>query len=287
MQSKYKVRLMRFNLLGGALLLGLLAPQAPTFASALLLWLGVVWLAVTATLLEFSHRRPAILPWQLLPGLLLMALLWTAPERHALWLWLWPAALLLPQPTWMLAVNLLLAGLSWWTLHPLLGVEQALFAAFTLLALTTLAVARRRQPHRPSVRQRVRLAPGLPLWSAHQLADDLIRERARCHREGVHGELVLLRVSRHQLWPMAQQLCQQLHAFENGYRLDQRTLAALLLSRNAEQARERREALLANLSAPHKTRFIALEAIDSLDTLLDRFQHQQDTLAIDMEVTHG
>ena len=82
MQSKYKIGLLRGNLLAAALLLALLAPAAPTLPEALLLWLATGWLGVTAVLLEFSHRRPAMVPWQLLPSLLLAALLWASSILH-------------------------------------------------------------------------------------------------------------------------------------------------------------------------------------------------------------
>ncbi|MBZ0329136.1 hypothetical protein KZO25_02255 [Halomonas sp. ANAO-440] len=289
MQSKYKVGLMRLNLLVAALLLALLAYRTELFASALLLWLAVAWLTVTASLLEFSHRRPATVPWQLLPGLLLAGLLWTDPERHALWIWGWPALLMLPQPRWMLGLTFILAGLTWWSLIGVLGFEQSLFSGLLLLTLMLLGLARnlQLQPQRLASRQRVRLAPGLPLWTAHQLATDLRRERARCRREGVHGELLLLGTSRHQLWPLAQDLCRQTHDFETCYRLNQRTLAALLLSRDQEQARSRRKALLDGLRAPVKARFTTLEVAGSLDEQLARFEQQQNALAIDPEPSHG
>lgn len=289
MQSKYKVGLMRLNLLAAAMLLALLAYQTELFASTLLLWLAVAWLSVTATLLEFSHRRPATVPWQLLPGLLLAGLLWTDPERHALWIWSWPALLMLPQPGWMLGFTFVLASLAWWSLIDILGFEQALFSGLLLLTLMLLGLARNLplQPLRHASRQRVRLAPGLPLWTAHQLATDLRRERARCRREGVHGELLLLGTSRHLLWPLAQDLCRHTHDFETCYRLNQRTLAALLLSRDPEQASSRRQELLDGLRAPVKARFTFLEVAGSLDEQLARFDKQVSVLAIDPEPDHG
>ncbi|QTF91459.1 MAG: hypothetical protein J5F18_13505, partial [Halomonas sp. BM-2019] len=104
MQSKYKVGLLRFNLLLAALLPALMAPGSHTLTETLLLWLTAGWLAVTAALVEFSHRRPAVVPWQLLPGLLLTALLLSAPERFPLWLWAWAALVMLPQPAWVTAL---------------------------------------------------------------------------------------------------------------------------------------------------------------------------------------
>ncbi len=289
MQSKYKVGLMRLNLLVAALLLALLAYRTELFASALLLWLAVAWLTVTASLLEFSHRRPATVPWQLLPSLLLAGLLWTDPERYAMWIWGWPALLMLPQPRWMLGLTFILAGLAWWSLIGVLGFEQSLFSGLLLLTLMLLGLARnlQLQPLRLASRQRVRLAPGLPLWTAHQLATDLRRERARCRREAVHGELLLLRTSRHLLWPLAQDLCRQTHDFETCYRINQHTLAALLLSRDREQAQSRRQALLDGLRTPVKARFTTLELAGSLDEQLARFDEQDATLAFEPEPNHG
>ena len=293
MQSKYKVGWMRLNLLAAAPLLAILAYRSALTSSALLLWLAVAWLTVTAALLEFSHRRPATIPWQLLPSLLLAGLLWTDPDRHALWIWVWPALLMLPQPGWMLALSIALAALTWWSLYDLWGFEQALLSGLVLLTLMLLGMAHNRQlqPQRLAARQRARLIPGLSLWSAQQLGADLQRERARCRREGVHGELLLIRTPRHQLWSSAQELCRQTHGFENCYRLDHRTLAALLLSRDAEQAAQRRRALLERLRAPAKARFVSLNAAGRLEEQLQRLARQSSALEIeapsDREIDHG
>lgn len=289
MQSKYKVGLMRLNLWAAALLLVVLAYLAEQLSSTLLLVLASAWLVVTASLLEMSHRRPATVPWQLLPSLLLAGLLVADPERHALWLWVWPALLMLPQPGWVLALSCALAGLTWWMLADLLGIEQTLFSGLVLLPLILLGLARNRHllPSRSSARQRMRLIPGLPLWSGQQLAHDLRRERARCRREGVHGELMLLRTPRRQLWPLAQDLCRLTHEFENCYRLDHRTLATLLLSRNQEQARERRQALLKGLRPNAKVRFIPLSHVTTLEELAGRFEHQREDTLVEPERLHG
>jgi hypothetical protein len=289
MQSKYKTGLMRLNLLTAAVLLALLAHQAEPLATALMLWMGVAWLAVTTALLAFSHRRPAAMPWQLLPSLLLAGLLWTAPERHALWVWVWPLLLLLPQPGWMLGLNMVLAGLSWWSLQVLLSVEQLVFSGLLLLTLMLPGLTRHRHLYsqRLAARQRVRLVPGLSLWPAHQLVPDLRQERARCQRDGVHGELLLLRMPYRRFWPLAHELCHQIHDFENCYRLDHRTLAALLLSRDDEQAGYRRQMLLQGLRTPVKARFVRLDAIDSLDQQITRLRQQQAPLEIDTEIKHG
>ncbi|MCE8034730.1 MAG: hypothetical protein LPK20_09010 [Halomonas sp.] len=289
MQSKYKVGLMRLNLWAAALLLIVLAYLSERLSSALLLVLASVWLMVTASLLEMSHRRPATVPWQLLPSLLLAGLLVADPERHALWLWVWPALLMLPQPGWVLALTCLLAGLTWWLLADLLGIEQTLFSGLVLLPLMLLGLARNRHllPARSAARQRVRLVPGLPLWSGQQLITDLRRERARCRREGVHGELMLLRTSRRRLWPLAQDLCRLTHEFENCYRLDQRTLATLLLSRDDQQARERRQALLKGLRPSAKVRFASLSSLGSLEEMVERLEHQQHDIQVEPESVHG
>lgn len=76
MQTKYKSVLLRGNLLIAAVLMALLAAYTPTLTDTLLIWLAAAWLTITALLLTFDHRRPATLPWQLLPSLLLAALLW-------------------------------------------------------------------------------------------------------------------------------------------------------------------------------------------------------------------
>ncbi|MGQ4880278.1 hypothetical protein ACOJCM_17060 [Billgrantia sp. LNSP4103-1] len=289
MQSKYKVGLMRLNLWAAALLLVVLAYLSEPLSSSLLLVLASGWLIVTASLLEMSHRRPATIPWQLLPSLLLAGLLVVNPERHALWLWVWPALLMLPQPGWVLALSCALAGFTWWNLADLLGPEQTLFSGLVLLPLMLLALARNRHllPTHAAARQRMRLVPGLPLWSGQQLSHDLRRERARCQREGVHGELMLLRTPRHQLWPLAQNLCRLTHEFENCYRLDHRTLATLLLSRNQEQARGRRQTLLKGLRPNAKVRFIPLSHATSLEELTGRFEHQREDTLIETEHLHG
>ena len=288
MQSKYKVKLMRLNLWIAAILLILLAYFSERLFSALLLLLAGIWLIVTASLLELSHRRPATLPWQLLPSLLLAGLLTADPQRHALWLWVWPVLLMLPQPGWVLAVSCVLAGLTWWMLADHLGIEQALFAGLVLLPLILLGMARKHKllPAYTTSRQRMRLVPGLPLWSGEQLAIDLRRERARCQREGVHAELMLLHTSRRQLWSLAQDLCRLTYEFESCYRLDPHTLGTLLLSRDDDQARVRRHTLLNGLRPSAKVRFIALNDIVTLEDAVQRFKGQRSAILIEPEGKH-
>ncbi len=266
MQSKYKVGLLRGNLILAALLPALMAPTAPDVSEALLLWLAAGWLGITALLVEFSHRRPALVPWQLLPSLLLAALLWIGPERHPLWLWAWAALIMLPQPTWMVVMNVLLAGLSWSWVARQLPPEQALVAGLVLALLLVLGLSRSHAltPLHDQARRRVSLVPGLRLWTGNQLGTDLPREHSRVRRDGNHCELLLIRTRRRHFWPVAQRLCQLTRSFEHCYRLDGRTLATLLLSRDLDQAEQRREALLERLTPVVRLRAVPLEHLDSL-----------------------
>ncbi|MGM1051872.1 MAG: hypothetical protein ACQEXO_05705 [Pseudomonadota bacterium] len=282
MQSKYKVGLLRLNLLLAALLPALMAPASTNLTEALLLWMAAGWLAVSAALVEFSHRRPALVPWQLLPSLLLTALLLNAPERFPLWLWAWAALVMLPQPAWMSALNLLLAALSWGWLAGGMPPEQAAFAGVVLAALLLLGLSRSRDlaPLRGVARRRAHLVPGLHLWPRAQLGRDLIRERARVHRDGVHGELLLLRTGRQRLWPQAQRLCALTRSFEHCYRLDGRTLATLLLSPDAEQAEQRRADLLAQLGPVQRLRVMPLARVVSLAEECRALERQPGTVSV-------
>ncbi|GEK72257.1 MULTISPECIES: hypothetical protein [Halomonas] len=266
MQSKYKVGLMRVNLLIAAGLASFLAITAETLPDALLLGLAALWLTVTASQAARRRRHPATVPWQLLPGLLLAALLWVTPDRHLTWLWAWAILLMVPQPRWVLLLNAALAVTSWWHLRPSLDTEQWALAGLLLAGLMLLGLARalELQALQRRIRHRARLLPGLPLWPSQCLRHDVQRERERARREDSHVELVLLHVRRRQLWPLAERLCQRLRPFENGYRLDRRTLALLLIHRDAEQAAERRRVLLADLDDSARVRVIALPRLGSL-----------------------
>ncbi|MBB3332211.1 hypothetical protein BDK63_003105 [Halomonas campaniensis] len=289
MQSKYKVGLLRLNLMVAALLPALMAPASSTLTEALLLWLAAGWLGISAALVEFSHRRPALVPWQLLPSVLLAALLWSAPERHPLWLWAWAALIMLPQPAWMAALNALLAGLTWSWLARTMPLEHAVVSGLLLAAMMLLGLSRARdlQPLRGLARRRLHLIPGLRLWPRAQLARDLTRERARAQRDGVHCELLLLRTSRQDLWPRAQRLCELTRSFEHCYRLDGRTLGALLLSRDPAQAVQRRRALLDGLGPCDRLRAVPLGRIASLGEECRALQRQPEPMTVVHEVDHG
>ncbi len=288
MQSKYKVGLLRLNLLLASLLPALMAPTSTNLAEALLLWTAAGWLALSAALMEFSHRRPALVPWQLLPSLLLTALLLTAPERFPLWLWAWAALVMLPQPGWMSGLNLLLAALSWGWLARIMPPEQAAFSGALLAALLLLGLSRSRDlaPLRGVARRRAYLVPGLRLWPRAQLGRDLPRERARIHRDGVHGELLLLRTRRKRFWHQAQRLCALTRSFEHCYRLDGRTLATVLLSPDAEQAEHRRADLLAQLGPVRQLRVTPLAQVNSVAEEYRALERQPGTTSAPHGVEH-
>lgn len=282
MQSKYKVGLLRCNLLIAALLSALMAWFSSTLTEGWLLWLASAWLGISALLVEFSHRRPAVVPWQLLPSLLLAALLWVAPDRFPLWLWAWAALIMLPQPTWMAALNALLAALTWWWLASRIPPEHALLSGLLLAAILLLGFIKSRDmhPQHGLARQRARLIPGMRLWPRAQLVRDLVRERARAQRDGVQCELLLLRTPRRHFWPLAQQLCEMTQSFEHCYRLDGRTLAALLLSRDCEQGDTRRQALLDRLAPIERMRASPLSQVASLGDECRALLSQPDTFMV-------
>ncbi|MDR9440171.1 MAG: hypothetical protein RI841_11885 [Halomonas sp.] len=267
MQTKYKVGLLRGNLLVAAVLLALMAIDTTTLTEALLLWLAGAWLAITALLLAFNHRRPATVPWQLLPGLLLAALLWVDPERHVTWLWAWAVLLMLPQPRWILLLEALLALATWWPLRELLGLEQWALAGLLLVTLMLLGLSRALDLRalRQTTLRRARLVPGLALWPGDRLADDLVLERGRSQREDAYTELLLLHTPRHRCWSLAHRLCRLTHSFEPCYRLDPQTLAVILISRNRREAEERREALWRHLEIRGPGRAAALSDLVSLE----------------------
>ncbi len=279
MQSKYKVSLLRLNLLLAALLPALMVPTARDFSEGMLLGLAAAWLAISAGLVEFSHRRPPLVPWQLLPSLLLSALLWTSAEHYPFWLWGWAALVMLPQPAWMAALNVLLATLSWAWVARLLPVEQALAAGLVLALLLALGLARARRliPLHGQARGRVSLEPGLRLWPGASLARDLARERGRGRREGIHSELLLVRTRRRHLWRVARQLCDMTRRFEHCYRLDGRTLAALLVCRDAAQAASRRATLLQRLGEVERVRAVPLTSTHSLTEEFRALEQQATT----------
>ena len=249
MQSKYKISLLRASLLAAAVALALWTPMAPP-AAALLLWLSVGWLFITALVLDFSHRRSPGLPWQMLAGTLLLGLIAAAPERHALLIWAWGAVFMLPQHRWAAIFNACAAMLSCLLLAPVVSLPEWLLMVLSLATLSVLALSRTHQliNMNGDIRQRLRLVPGANLWAGEQLLRDLLREQTRSEREAIHAEVLVIQVKRHQLWPVAQKLCELTYKFENVYRLNGTTLATLILSRTSKEAAKRRELLCAALT---------------------------------------
>lgn len=277
MQNMYKVSLLRLNLLLAGLLPALMVPYARDHSEAMLLGLTAAWLAISAGLVEFSHRRPPLIPWQLLPSLLLGALLWSSADRHPYWLWAWAALIILPQPAWMAILNLLLATLSLAWVARQLPIEQAMMTGLVLIPMLVLGLVRTRRltPLFAQARGRVSLVPGERLWPRARLAGDLTREHGRAQRDGTHAELLLVRAKRRHLWGVAQQLCEMTRGFEHCYRLDKRTLGALLISRDATQAEPRRRWLLEHLREVERARVVALPQARSLAEELRALERQQ------------
>lgn len=280
MPSKYKVNLLRLNLLLAALFPALMVPTAHDLAEGWLLGLAAAWLGISAVLVEFSHRRPLLIPWQLLPSLLLGALIWTSAERYPFWLWAWAALIMLPQPAWMTILNVLLATLSWAWIARLLPVEQAVVSGLTLALLLALGLvrARRLAPLHEQARQRGSLVPGERLWPRARLVGDLARESARTRRDGTHAELLLLRTRRRHLWSVARRLGVMIQRFEHCYRLDSRSLGVLLICRDAGQAETRREPLIRQLDRIERVRVVALPLTRSLAAELQSLERQRTRL---------
>ncbi|MGM0614792.1 MAG: hypothetical protein ACQES7_04435 [Pseudomonadota bacterium] len=273
MQNKYKVNMLRANLLAAAVGLALLMP-ASTLDSLVVIWLAVGWLFFTALLLDFSHRRTTKVPWQLIPGILIAALLATMPENNGMLIWAWIAIFMLPQSNWVVMLNALLAIISLFMLSPYLPApdQWLMFAALVMMCVLSVAHARQLNTINSTIRRRARLIPGMNIWAKEQLARDLPREHTRCMREGIHAELIVFKVRRHQLWPTAHQLCQLTYHFENTYRLNSRMLATLILSRSASEGLERRQHLIQATPESSVCHCIEVSNVDitelNLDTLL-------------------
>lgn len=240
MQSKYKIHLLRANLFAAAIVLALWAIVAPP-AAAVVLWLAVSWLLINALLLDFSHRRAKGWPWQIAAGGLLCGLIAVSPERHSILIWVFAAIYMLPQKPIALAFNSSAALLSWGMIAPFLSAPAWWLVLFTLSLLSLLAISRTRQltDANESIQKRLRLIPGYNLWAGEQLLRDLLREQTRSEREAIHSDVVVIHVKRHQLWSCAQKLCELTYLFENVYRLNNTTLAVLLLSRSPIESSQR------------------------------------------------
>ncbi|GAA0557629.1 hypothetical protein ACFQH5_12390 [Halomonas salifodinae] len=282
MDSKYKARLFRTALVGGALLLAWQASLASDTPAVILLGLGALWLLATSLFQEQSLRWPPLLPWQLVPGSLLAALLWVDPGRHGAWLWLWAILVMLPQPAWLLPVQGGLAGISWWRIQQDLIPEQGVLVGLLLGAVVLLGLGRALylRPLWQGVSRRQRLLPGTRLWTREQLVHDLYRERLRCERKDYHAELLLLRTKARHCWPLVRWLVAHLEPDENVYRLDRCTLATLLISRNADNGSQRRNLLLETPPWPLKARAIDLGSRHALSLEQRALARQAEDLVI-------
>lgn len=276
MQSKFKDGLYRLTQLSSAaVILSLtLAPQDSI--SRILLVACALGLAAMA----LEQRQLAMLPSAAVPTLfavMLSLLLWLSPERHAMWLWGWAAILALPQRRLALLLHTMLAALCWWQVQRFIGAEQGLLLGLLLMALMLLGLAHGFSLHglRHGMSNRAYPAPGMPLWAMGQLTHDLPLEIARCGREGSHGELLLLRSPAPHQATLADALATLTRRFENRYRIDRYTLGVLLISHDIDEARQRRETLLAALPTPRQARFIVLAPALSLPSQLAAMARQE------------
>ncbi|QJQ94095.1 MULTISPECIES: hypothetical protein [Halomonadaceae] len=278
----YKVGSFRLALLIGAALLAIMMLYVASEVTRPLLMVAVLWLVITAALFHMSYRWPARTPWQMVPSLLLAGLLWADPQGFSIWLWAFPLLMMLPQPGWMILLNVILGGFGWWQIQGSLELEQAALAGLILTALMVLGLARAMllRPLWQDMGRRLRLIPGMRLWSARQLNLDLSRESGRSDREEAHSELLLLRTSRQRCWAMARQLGNTTERYESCYRLDRSTLAVLLLSPDPRHAAERRSAILGALQGPLKARAVSLAQSFSLAAQCRALDHQREPLVV-------
>ncbi|SDL76283.1 hypothetical protein SAMN05661010_02471 [Modicisalibacter muralis] len=276
MESKFKDGLYRLTQLSTAAVMLILTLTPQDGVSRLLLAACAFGLAASA----LSRRRIAALSNAIVPPLLavmLSLLLWVSPEQHAMWLWGWAAILALPQRLPLLIVHATLAALCWWWVQGAIGIEQSLLAGALLIALMLLGLAHGLglQGLWQGMNHRAFPTPGMPLWTMAQLTHDLPLEIARCAREGSHGELLLLRSPSARQPTLASALATATRSFENRYRIDRHTLGVLLISRDVDEAHQRREALIEALPLPRQARFIALAPALSLPSQLSAMTRQK------------
>lgn len=285
MESKFKERLYRLALLLAAMLTLTLAmlPQADVSRAVL----GVCGLGLGIAALG-AHRLPA-LPDTLAPillALVLTLLLWLDPRHHAIWLWGWAVVLVLPQPVLLLFIHALLATTCWWQVYRVVSTEQALLTGLLLMALMLLGLARGLGVRMlwQGLSSRARLVSSTMLWSSQQLAHDLPLETTRCRREGSHAELLLLRSPPIHQAVLASTLTTATRSYENCYQIDSQTLAALLIHHDINEARQRRDAILAKLPPPIQARFVALAPTFALDAQLAALSRQERPVVVLEEI---
>jgi len=228
-------------------------------SAALVLIVGALLLVIV------THARPGGIrlanAW--LPALLALVLTLTLkldPQHFLLWLWAWAAVLALPQPLWLLALNAVLATLTYFNSRDAFSLEQGVLAGLLLATLGLLAIARSLslQANWRSQHHYADRIPDAMLWSRYQLEHDLPEEIARCQREKTHGMLVLLRCKKVRPSSLARLLIDHSRGYESCYLLDRQVLAALLISRDVTEGRQRRDALKAMLPSASQARFVTL-----------------------------
>ncbi|MGC3871922.1 hypothetical protein ACPF7Z_01475 [Halomonas sp. GXIMD04776] len=281
MESKFKEGLYRLTLLFAAATLMLLATTSQGAVSRAIL--SVVGLGLGIAALE--RKRSFVLPGALVPlllGVTLTLLLWLAPERHMPWLWAWAVVLILPQPPWMWLLQGVLALSCWWQVAALINIEQTLLAGILLMTLMAMGLARSlsEPPLQPGLPRRARLLSSRPLHSGRQLALELPFETTRCGRENSYGELLLLRCSWRDQQATLNALIAATRNYETCFQLDNRTLAALMISRDIETARRRRSTLLETLPASCRTRCASLVPSLLLEPQLKALDQQQRPVVI-------
>ncbi|MCI0510433.1 GGDEF domain-containing protein [Chromohalobacter marismortui] len=250
MQSKYKTPLSGLFLLGAALV-AIIAWQEKDIITQGLLIVATLVLTLLAWH-PFSRRAWALtVPFF---ALVLLVLLWRAPMTHAISIWLWPILLLAPQPRSMRYTLLMAATLGWWLMQGHLGAAQTALSGALLAALMALGFAKAIEHGRlrHELERRQRLTPEDPLWSLGRLRQDLSVEWARVQRENIHAELLMVRPYQrgHKVRRrLRERLIALTHAFEGCYRVDAKTFAVLLISRDEQRAAARREAIAAELQA--------------------------------------
>lgn len=279
MRNKYKVNMLRANLLAAAVGLALFTPES-TLDALVVVWVAVGWLFTTALLLDFSHRRTINIPWQLIPGALIAALLATMPENSSMLVWAWVTVFMLPQSNYVVALNALLAAISLFLLAPYLPFpdQWLMFAALLMMCVLSVARARQLNTINSAIRQRARLVPGMRIWAKEQLTRDISREQTRCKREGIHAELIIFQVKRHQLWHTAHQLCHTIYQFENVYRLNNRMLATLTLSCSTSEGLKRRQHLIQAVPDKSACHYIEISDIEITELNLDNFIKEKQAL---------
>jgi hypothetical protein len=112
------------------------------------------------------------------------------------------------------------------------------------------------------------------LLPGHQLAAELPLEIARCEREGSYGELLLVRCAAKHRHVMIDALTQATRAYEECFQLDDRTFAVLLIHRHFDEARARRQPLLAGLPVLQRARFVTLVPAVTLSAQHKAFLNQ-------------